>query len=109
MYAQPTATVTVKRGTSTDGYGDVVDTGATVATAVPMSILEQRKTVTGPTDAMVRQVRWYVGRAASDAGIQVGDQLEDETTGDAYVVDDVSQTASPIATNDLRLDLRKVS
>lgn len=107
MYAQATTTVTVRRGTSTDGFGDVVDTGVTVATGVPMSILEQRKTVYSPEDGRVQQVRFYTGRAAADAGIQVGDQLEDAAGAD-YVVDDVTRAASPITTNDLRVDLRRV-
>lgn len=108
MYAQATTTVTVRRGTSTDGFGDVVDTGSTVATGVPMSILEQRKAVYTPEDGRVQQVRYYTGRAASDSGIQVGDQLEDAAGAD-YVVDDVSAVASPITTGDLRVGLRKVS
>jgi hypothetical protein len=109
VYAQATATVTIKRGITTDGFGDVVDTGVTVATGVPMSILTQRKTVYTPEDGRVQQIRYYTGRASADTDLRVGDQVEDEATGAGYVVDDVDQTSSPVTTNDLRVDLRKVS
>lgn len=108
MYAQATTTVTVRRGTSTTALGDVVDTGASVATGLPMSILQQRRAVTVPADARVQEVVWFTGRTRADADVRKGDQVQDERTSVTYRVDDVYRVPSAVTTPDLTLSLRIV-
>lgn len=107
MFAQATTTVTVARGTTIDGFGDVVDTGATVLTDVPASIIQASKIVKVHADGRAQRVRIYTGRVRADVDIRAGDQLTD-ADGNLYVVDDAFVQPSPFATHDLRLDLRRV-
>lgn len=109
MYGQATTTVTIRRGTTTDGFGDTVDTGAAVATGVPMAILQQRRAVTVPADGRVQQVAWFTGRARADLDVRPGDQLSDERdVGVSWRVDDVYRAPSPVTTSDVVLALRRV-
>lgn len=109
MYAQPTTTVTVRRGTTTDGFADVVDTGTPIRTGLPMSILQQRRASTGPAESRVQQVAWFTGRTHADADVQPGDQLIDERSGVAYRVDDAAVAPSTVAPADLVVQLRRVA
>lgn len=109
MYAYPTTTVTVLRGETTDALGDTVSADTVAASAMPFSLLEQRRSVYTPADNRVQQVRYFTGRAPGDADIRLGDRIQDESTGDTYYVDTVTQVGSPVTLNDLRLDLRKPS
>lgn len=110
MYAQATTTVTVRRGTTVDGFGDEVDTGAVAATGIPMSILQQRRAVSVPSDGRVQQVAWFTGRANAGTDLQVGDQLQDERAPTVfYRVDDVYPGGSPATTPDLTCSLRLVT
>lgn len=109
MNGVATTTIAILRGTSTDDYGDEVDTSTEVATGIPASIQEQRQTVTTPDDPQPRVVRVYTGRVKAGTDVQTGDRIKDETTDDIYVIDQFSQVANPILRNDIRLDLRRVT
>lgn len=107
MYAIPTTTVTVLRGTTTDDFGDTVSADTVAASAVPFSLLEQRRSVYTAADNRVQQVRYFTGRAPGDCDIRLGDRIRDEATEDVYHVDTVTRVGSPVTLNDIRLDLRK--
>lgn len=106
MYAFPTTTVSVLRGSTTDDFGDTVAADTVAASGVPFSLLEQRRGVYTAVDNRVQQVRYFTGRAPADADILVTDRIMDEATGQVYFVDTVTQVGSPVTLNDLRLDLR---
>lgn len=109
MYALPTTTVTILRGSTTDDFGDTVAADTVAASGVPFSLLEQRRTVFTAVDNRVQQVLYYTGRAPGDTDIRLQDRVRDETTGSTYYVDSVTRVGSPVTVNDLRLDLRKAS
>lgn len=109
MNATATTTVSVLRGTTTDDYGDPVDSNTAVATGIPASIIEQRQTVTTADDPNPRVVRTYTGRVSAGTDIRTGDRIKDERTTYVYIVDQFSQVSSPVLTNDLRLDLRRTT
>lgn len=109
MYALPTTTVTILRGESTDGFGDTVAGSTVAASAVPCSLLEQRRSLFTPAADRIQQVLYYLGRVPGDTDVQLTDRIQDEVTGDVYRVDGVSRVGSPVQLNDLRLDLRKAS
>jgi hypothetical protein len=109
VYAHATTTVSVLRGSSTDGFGDTVSADTVAASGIPASILEQRRTVYTPADNRVQQVLYYLGRVPGDTDVQLTDRILDEVTGDVYRVDSSSRVGSPVTMNDLRLDLRKAS
>lgn len=107
--ARANTRVTILRGTSTDAFGDPVDTLTEVRTGVTASIMEQRKTVTNPVDGMPRQVRFTTGRLPAGTDLRNGDRIKDEKTGVIYMFDASSQVENAIRTNDLRIDLRRVT
>lgn len=108
MYGHHTALVTIRRGTTTDGFGDVVDTGTAVATGVPMSILEQSRSRQVPAEERYGAQTRFTGRCASTVDVRAEDQVEDQDTGTVYVVDDVYAPPSPVAALPARLAMRLV-
>lgn len=109
MNAVATTTVAILRGTSTDDFGDTVESTTAVATGVPASLIEQRRVVTTESDPQPRAVVFFTGRVSATTDVTDGDRLRDERTGEIYLVDSVSRTSSPVMTNDRRLDLRRVT
>jgi hypothetical protein len=109
MYAHATTTVSVLRGSTTDGFGDTVAADTVAASGVPASILEQRRNVYTPADNRVQQVLYYLGRVPGNTDVLLTDRIRDEVTGDTFHVDSVSRVGSPVQMNDIRLDLRKAS
>ncbi len=109
MYAIPTTTVSVLRGTTTDGYGDTID-GTTVASSgTPFSLVEKRRTVFLPETGRVQQIVYSTGRGPYDMDVEVGDRIKDEISSLIYVVENVSRVQSPVNTPDTRVDLRRAS
>lgn len=109
MKARANTTVSILRGADTDSFGDPVDTLTVVATGVTASIIEQRKTVTTPVDGNVRQVRFTTGRLPAGTDVRTGDRIKDEKTNRIYVFDASSQPENSVRTNDIHLDLRRVT
>lgn len=109
MLARATTTLSVLRGTSTDGYGDEVDTDTIAATGIPASLVEQTRRVTSRDDPTPRIVRYTVGRVTAGTDITDQDRIRDERTGDTYIVDAVSAMTSAAVAADLRLDLRRTT
>lgn len=107
--ALATTTLAVLRGTTTDAYGDDVDTDTPVAAGIPAALTEQSRRVTTREDPTPRIVRYAVARVAAGTDIQDQDRVRDERTGAVYIVDAVSSMANPAATADLRLDLRRTT
>lgn len=109
MIAAATTTIAVLRGTSTDGYGDEIDTDTPVRTGIPASLIEQTRRVTTRDDPTPRIVRYAVGRVTAGADITDQDRVRDERTGAVYIVDAVSSMNSAAVAADLRLDLRRTT
>ncbi len=109
MNAVATTTVAILRGSSTDDYGDVVESTTAIATGVPASIIEQRRLVATESEPQPRAVVFYTGRVGALVDVTDGDRIRDERTGEVYLVDTVSRTSSPVMVNDRRLDLRRVT
>lgn len=110
MKGPANATVSILRGTTTDAYGDTVDVATAVATGITASIIEQRHLSTNPVDGTVRQVRYVTGRVPAGTDVRVGDRLKDEATLVVYIVDGAPhQPGNAMRTNDIRLDLRRIT
>lgn len=109
MITRANTTVAVLRGTTTDDYGDPVDSNTEVATGIPASILERRRDTTTPDDGQPRTVIFYTGRVPYGTDLQEGDRIKDERTSEVYVIDDHTRTENPLIKPDVRLDLRRVS
>lgn len=109
MYALPTTTVTILRGTSTDAFGDVVDNDTVAASGIPCSLIEQTRSMFTPDDPTPRVVRITTGRIGADADVVETDRIVDEVTGERYIILGVSRLGNPVMKADLRLDLKRTT
>jgi hypothetical protein len=109
MYAVASCLASILRGTTTDQFGDQVDTGTVIATDVPALITEKSRTVYDPSTQERRIVRVSRGAVQSDTDIRDNDQLRDYTTGITYMVQSVTQAGGAGFVNDLVLELKRVT
>lgn len=112
VYSLATGTVTIRRGTSANAYGDPITgptSGAVVATGVLASIQEVNQRVMDPATQMPRVVRGYMCSVQSDVDLRTNDVIVEETAPRrAFMVDDCSQVGGAGWTGDLRADLRRL-
>jgi hypothetical protein len=87
-------TITLLRGTTTDEWGDTIDAGTPVASAIPAFLAETSHRVQDPTTPMPRVIRQTTARVPYWLGVQNTDQVVDETSGDKYIVLAVTQPPS---------------
>jgi len=109
MIAAATTSISVLRGTSTNAWGDEIDTDTAVHTGIPASLIEQTRRVTTRDDPTPRIVRYAVGRVTAGTDITDQDRIRDERTGAIYIVEAVSAMNSAAVAADLRLDLRRTT
>lgn len=109
----PTTWVTVLRTTSTDMFGDQVDSsseaGGDVLTRIPASLMERSRTITTPNSPTPRVVRYATARLPARTGVTEDDRLRDESTGRIYAITAVTQPTAVGFTPHLRLDLTLVN
>lgn len=108
MKTRANTTVTILRGTTVDTFGDTVDTATEVASGITASIIETGKTATTAVDGQPRQIRRITGRLPAGTDIRTGDRVRSRA-GRVYVVDAIDQIENAVRTNDIRLDLRRVT
>lgn len=103
-------TVAILRGTTVDAFGDEKDSDEFVVSGIPASIREVRSTIMNFDSGRPQHVKLLIGRLPARTDIQIGDRLQDEVTGQRYIVDAVDlQATSPIASTGKRLELRRVT
>lgn len=107
MIGPATNTVTILRGTTTDAYGDTIDTDHTFKTGVLVTIYESGKRTSKPVEGRVGTVRDYAGRAHAHDGVAVNDRLRDEKTGEVYLVVEASTLPNPTGPMFTRLKLQR--
>lgn len=109
MLAMPTTTVTIKRGTAIDEYSGEISNETSASTGVPMSIMEQSRTVIEPTTGTPMVIRFVTGRVDPSVDIRRNDRILDENDADIYyMVLSVRQVQNPIVVMDKVLDLKRV-
>lgn len=108
MYGLANCTISVLRGTATDAWGDSVDSGAVVNSAIPAFIVVRSRTVYDPSTQTPRVVQNIVGAVGSNIDIRDTDQILDETHSITYSVESVTQPLGAGITPDQTLELRRV-
>lgn len=108
MYGLANCTISVLRGTTTDVWGDTVDSSAVVNQAVPAFIVVKSRTVYDPSTQSPRVVQTIIGAIGSDVDVRDTDQILDETHGVTYSVESVTQPLAAGITPDQTLELRRV-
>jgi hypothetical protein len=106
MLAIPTTTVSILRGTSTDGYLDVVDNLTVAASGIPASMLEQTRTTTRPADRRRQVVRYIACRIDARNDVRPDDRIKDERTGLIYSQDNSLHNNGVVVSTDIKLALR---
>jgi hypothetical protein len=110
MLFHPTTTVNILRGTATNALGDEVDGSGVVASGIPASVTESRRTVMTPGMDAPRVIRSYACRLPATADVTVGDRVKDNGTGVIYTIDSSTRGATLAGGRaDLRVDLRRVT
>lgn len=107
--ALATTTIAILRGTTTDAFGDEVDTDTAVHTGIPASLVEQTRRVTTRDDPTPRIVRYAIARVGAGTDVTDQDRVRDERTGAVYIIEATSSMANAALTADLRLDLRRTT
>lgn len=110
MLAVPTCTVSILRGTTTNGFGDTVDDNTSVAVSgVRASILSGPRSNQRPVDGTPRVIRSKTLRVPAGTDLRVDDRIKNEVTGDLYTVDEIYQPENIVTTQDIQARLRRVT
>lgn len=108
MYALATCRASILRGTTTDDFGDVVDSSTVVQSNVLAQITERSQVVQDPNSLTPRTVRDVRGFVPSDIDISANDRLRDDTHGVVYIVVEVVRPGGPAYSRDIALQLKRV-
>ncbi len=98
----PTTRVKVLRGTTTDVYGDPVDTSAEVATGLPAAVAEDRQRSFLASEQRGGVVEVFTIRLRPNADVREDDRLVDDD-GATYQVQAVSNPPGVIGMADVRV------
>lgn len=109
MYQLATTSVSVLRGTTTNIYSDVIDTGAVYRTGIPAYLDEQVTTVSDPSSQTPRIVRTSTCVMPFATDVTESDQILDERTGITYSIHARVNTHIPGRDSDVQLILRNVT
>lgn len=109
MYQIATTTASVLRGTSTNAYGDVMDTGAAYLTGLPAYLTESLVRVFDPASQTPRLVRTATAMLPFGTDVTENDQIHDEKTGVTYAIEAVVLANIPGRNFDVQLELRRVT
>lgn len=104
-------TISLFRGTTTNAYGDIIDSGAgPLMRQIPAALYETAASVLDPATQTPMTVRSTECLLPSWTGALNSDQIRDEATGDLYMVEEIIAPPTFIgAPVDLRLTLRRVT
>ena len=108
MNGIPSTTAKTYRGTSENTYGDETDTNTPHLTGLLCSIHQLDIASTSQATDRQQQIGIYSLRAKWGTDIAIDDRVEDERTGDVYVVQDVTSQPSIARRVDVRCRMRKL-
>lgn len=102
--------VTVLRGVTVTGFGDLQDDRGLLFTDVPASLIENAEIVNDPATQTPMIIRSSVCLLPAWTGVQDTDQILDQATGDTYAIEDIIRPPTFIgAPVDTKLVLRRIS
>lgn len=83
-------TLSVLRGTTTNAYGDKTNVGVPLHTGIPAAVVEKSKQVFDRASQRLQTIRTSMCVVPDWADILDTDTLLDETTGNYFMVEDIS-------------------
>jgi hypothetical protein len=103
-------TATIYRGSTSNQFGDQVDSNVPLMTGIPVTLVETGKNVQDPSTPTPRTIRQIYCNVPQWTGVTLSDRLMDESTGDIYIIIGIKTPPTTIgAPVDTVLDLRRVS
>jgi len=106
MNGLSTGRYTILRGvSSTNDYGDEVESQEVHLTGVRGSVIERTRKVFNPADSRVVTIRELTGRFAHGTDIRDGDRIKDEKTDIIFLVNSVNMPTAVANKPDIVLDL----
>ena len=109
MYDLATCTASILRGTTTDAFGDPLDTATVVTSGVLAAIREDTRTVFDQATQTPRVVRRIRGVMPSDTEVRDTDRIRDDTNNVTYIVTEVTAPRQPGFSPDLQLELKRIT
>lgn len=109
MMALATGRFSVLRGTSSNAWGDDTDGGAVAASGVPMALHSASRGRTSRAEGRLQEVDTFVGWAPYGTDLALEDRIQDEVTGEVYVLTVVTQPRVTFGQPDLRIEARRVT
>lgn len=101
---------TIFRSTTSNQYGDEVDSNTPFISSLPVTLIETGKSVQDPSTPTPRTIRQIYASVPEWAGILSTDRLMDERTGDVYIIISVTKPPTIIgAPVDTVLQLKRIS
>lgn len=105
MITRASTTVTIYRGSTTDEWGDPVDSDTVVATGVRASIIEQTIYAQTEVTLLPRSFRFAKMRVTPGTDVRQNDRVKDESTNEIWTIVQISRRANPVRKQDTRIDL----
>lgn len=84
-------TVSVLRGTTTNEYGDEIDSNAAIYTGVPACLTETSRQTQDPSTPTPRTIRAVELHVPDHVGLLTTDRILDESTQQTYMVIEVTR------------------
>ncbi|HMG61317.1 MAG TPA: hypothetical protein VK599_00050 [Streptosporangiaceae bacterium] len=113
MRAIANTRATILTGTTTDEFGDVIDSATPGADprqrGFPASITQSSKTITTPEQPTPRVIRTHIAQLPADTPVGPEDRLRDDVTGTVYAITAVTAERGIGHAPDVRLDLKQVT
>ena len=104
------AVISLLRGTTTNQFGDQVDSNVPYITDLPATLIETGKSVQDPSTPTPRTIRQITCIVPQWAGVLNTDRILDQTTQDTYIIISVTKPPTIIgAPVDTVLGLKRVS
>jgi hypothetical protein len=102
-------TISIKRGTYTDDYGDETDSDEVVASGIGASILERPVTGGRPASGRKDTTRTYALRVWKPIDLRQDDRVVNERTKEVYVVTTLAPSTNNVGLGSTRADLQRVT
>jgi hypothetical protein len=102
--------VSLLRGTAEDDYGDTTDDRQALYQDIGATLIETAQVVQDPATQTPRVIRAITALVPQWLGALTTDQVQDQGTGDVFIVEDViTQPSLTGAPPDCKLILRRVT
>jgi hypothetical protein len=87
-----------------------MDRDTPMYTNIRGSVMERRILTTTEAEGRAQMVSYLIGRLPAGTDVKNGDRLQDEKTGETFIIDTIDATPrSPYFNSGIRLELRHVS